>query len=110
MNIFPSFVRSLLLTAILSFSTPVVVVGVMLAVLSLVAYLPGMEAIAQTGSSLILQFLAIFGSGCPWAGVFTIGLACSFVGGLFDTYAFYSYQTPATINSYQLEKNKVNFT
>ena len=59
MNIFPSFVRSLLLTTVLSFSTPVVVVGMMLALLSLVAYLPGIEAIAQTGSSLILQFLAV---------------------------------------------------
>ena len=94
MNIFPSFVRSLLLTTILSFSTPVVVVGMMLTVLSLIAYLPGINAIAQTSSSLILQFLAVFGSGCPWSGVCIIGLACSFVGGLFDTYAFYSYQTP----------------
>ncbi len=98
MNIFPSFVRSLLLTTVLSFSTPVVLVGMMLALLSLVAYLPGIEAIAQTGSSLILQFLAVFGSGCPWAGVCIIGLACSFVGGLFDTYAFYNYQAPVTIN------------
>ncbi|GAC1459093.1 MAG: hypothetical protein NVSMB70_03950 [Chamaesiphon sp.] len=65
----------------------------MLASVCLVGYIPGLEAIAQTSSTQILQFLATFGSGCPVQGVLVIGFTCSFVGALFDTYAFYRYQT-----------------
>jgi len=97
MSIFPSFRPSLLLTLILSFATPILLVGGVLASVYLVACVPGVEAIGQSVSGQILQFLATFGSGCPVEGVLVIGLTCSFVGALFDTYAFYSYQIGATI-------------
>jgi hypothetical protein len=92
MNIFPSFLRSLLLTTIFSFVAPILLVGGVLASVSLAGYIPGVEVIGQVVTSQILQFLATFGSGCAIEGVLIIGLTCSFVGALFDTYAFYHYQ------------------
>ncbi|MBW4576519.1 MAG: hypothetical protein KME08_14685 [Aphanothece sp. CMT-3BRIN-NPC111] len=93
MSIFPSFLRSLFLTTILSFAAPILLVGGGLAVVSLVGYIPGLAAMGQAGVAQILQFLATFGTGCPLQGILVIGWTCSFVGGLFDTYAFYRYQS-----------------
>ncbi len=93
MNIFPNYLRSLMLTLILTFATPILLLGGILTGASLVGYIPGLEALSQTSTGQILQFLATFGSGCPFEGVLVIGSTCSFVGALFDTYAFYRYQT-----------------
>jgi len=41
----------------------------------------------------LLSFLAVFGTGSPLEGVLVIGMTCSIVGALFDTYAFYRYQS-----------------
>ena len=92
MSIFPNFLRSLLLTIILSFAAPILLVGGGLAVVFLVGYIPGLAAMGQTAAAQILQFLATFGTGRPVQGILVIGWTCSFVGGLFDTYAFYRYQ------------------
>lgn len=92
MRIVPNFLRSLLLTSVLSFAAPLLLVGGALVSLSLLGYIPLLEKIGQTGAEQILGFLAIFGSGCPLEGILVIGCACGFVGGLFDTYAFYRYQ------------------
>lgn len=93
MSIFPNFLRSLLLTSVLSFTAPLLLVGGVWVSLFLLGYIPLLEAIAQTGSEQILNFLAIFGNGCPLEGILVIGCTCGFVGALFDTYAFYRYQT-----------------
>ncbi len=92
MSIFPNYLRSLLLTSILSFAAPILLLGGMLASVSILRYIPVLENIGQTSTAQILKFLAIFGSGCPFEGLMVIGFTCSIAGALFDTYAFYNYQ------------------
>jgi hypothetical protein len=82
----------LILTIFLSFATPILLVGGILASLAILAYLPGADAIALNCINAIVQFLATFGNGCPLSGLFTIGLTCSFVGGLFKLSTYYRYQ------------------
>ena len=93
MSIFPNFFRSLLLTSILSFVAPILLIGGTLAGLSSIGYIPGLGIICHSGAESIWKFLAVFGSGCPIQGLLTIGMTCAFVGAMFDTYAFYRYQT-----------------
>ena len=93
MSILPNFFRSLLLTSIFSFATPILLVGGMLGGSFLVRYIPGLQIIGQSGADCIWQFLAIFGSGSPREGILAIALSFGLVGALFDTYAFYRYQT-----------------
>jgi hypothetical protein len=93
MSILPNFLRSLLLTIILSFVAPIVLVIGLLAALSGIGCIPGLETAGQAGAAQLLQFLGVFGSGCPVQGIIVIGFTCSLVGALFDTYAFYRYQS-----------------
>lgn len=93
MSILPNYLRSLVLTVLLCFVAPILLVIALFAALGIVCYIPGIEAIGQTGTKQLLNFLAVFGSGCPFQGVMTIGSTCSLVGALFDTYAFYRYQS-----------------
>jgi hypothetical protein len=92
MSILPSFLRSLLLTIIFSFVTPMFLGGGALGSLFLIGYIPGLQAMAQAIADAILQFLATFGTGNPFRGLVVISLTCASVGALFDTYAFYRYQ------------------
>lgn len=89
MSFLPSFLRSLLLTIVLSFVAPVLLVGGALLSLSLFTHIPGLQGIAQAIAEQILQFLATFGSGSSFQGLVVIGLTCGVVGALFDAYAFY---------------------
>lgn len=93
MSILPNFLRSLVLTVFLSFVAPFVVVIVLLAAFSAIGYVPGLETSGQAGTTQLFNFLAVFGSGCPIQGVIVISCTCSLVGALFDTYAFYRYQS-----------------
>lgn len=93
MTIFPNFLRSLVLTISLSFVAPIVLMTALLAVISVISFVPGLEAVGQTGTTQLLQFLAVFGSGSPLQGATTIGFTCSLVGALFDAYTFYRYQS-----------------
>lgn len=92
MSILPNFLRSLALTVFLCFVTPFVIVAVLLAPLIGIGYIPGFETVGSSGTSQLLQFLAVFGSGCPFQGIMVIGFTCGLVGALFDTYSFYRYQ------------------
>lgn len=92
MTIWMNFLRSLLLTIILSFVAPMFLVGAMLVIVSLMGYIPGLQGITEAIATHILQFLIIFGSGTALRGLFVISLTCSFVGVLFDTYAYYRCQ------------------
>jgi len=92
-DIMLNFMTSLLLTIILSFHAPIVVVGVMLGCFLAVSYIPGLALIGQTGIAMIEDFLAVFGSGCPLKGILTIGFSCGLVGGLFDIYNYHCYQS-----------------
>lgn len=93
MSLLPNYLRSLILTILLCFVAPIVLVTALFAALGVISYVPGLETLGQTGTTQMLQFLAVFGSGCPFQGVMTIGSTCSLVGALFDTYAFYRYQS-----------------
>ncbi len=93
MSILPNFIRSLVLASLFSFIAPILLMGGTLAGLSLISYIPGFQTIGQSGVEPIWQFLTIFGSGCPFRGMLVIGMTCSLVGSIFDTYAFYKYQT-----------------
>jgi hypothetical protein len=89
-----SFLRSLVLTTVLSFSAPILLFTAVLGSIWLFACIPGFNAIGQAASHALMQLPIAFGDGCAVSGAITIGLVCAFVGGLFDTYAFfYSFQT-----------------
>ncbi|MGL5080306.1 MAG: hypothetical protein ACRC8A_02350 [Microcoleaceae cyanobacterium] len=92
MNHFLGFLRSLLLTMLLSFLAPVLLIHGGLASFILVAHLPTLETVGQFCSHQILEFLTVFGSGQPWLGTIIIGLTFSLVGALFDTYAVFQHQ------------------
>jgi hypothetical protein len=80
--------RSLLLTTIVSFAVPVIVVsGTLIALLGL-SYLPILEKVGRIGMEQLQIFLAVFGSGCALQGIVTIGLTCAIVGALFDLFNF----------------------
>lgn len=87
-----NLMRSLLLTTLLSFTTPIVLVGILLTFVSAIGYLPGLSDFGQICASQILEILAIFGTGCPLQGVLIIGFTWGMVGGLFELYNFYLYQ------------------
>ncbi len=88
MSILPSFRPTLALTIVFSFVAPIFLVSGLLVSFSLLGHLPGLAAISAAINQGITEFLAAFGSGSSWRGTAIIGLACSFVGALFDTYNF----------------------
>lgn len=92
MSIFPHFLRSLLLTSLLSFVVPVLMLGTVLVVLSAIGYIPGIDILGQIGTEKLVKFLIVFGDGYPLQGLLTIGLTCALVGSLFDLFNFYRYQ------------------
>ncbi|MEH1943265.1 MAG: hypothetical protein V7L01_24010 [Nostoc sp.] len=92
MTIFTNFLRSLLLTIIFSFVAPIFLIGGGLLLLSLMGYFPGLQELTEAIAIQIMHFLATFGTGTPLRGLFVISLTCSFVGSLFDMYAYYRCQ------------------
>ncbi len=92
MSSLPNFLFSLLLTAIFSFSAPVIVVGAIVVIPIAVSYIPGLAVFGQIFLATVFEFLATFGNGSPLQGILTIALACSLVGSLFNLYTFYRYQ------------------
>lgn len=92
-RILNNFLISLLVTALMSFSTPIIFFGVMLGILLIVSHIPGVAVLGQTGAIEILNFLAVFGNGQPLIGVIILGIVGSVVGGLFDMFNFYRYQS-----------------
>lgn len=92
MSILPNLVRSLLLSILMSFVAPILVMGSFFLLCFSVSFLPILETMGNAGARMITDFLAVFGTGYPLQGVLVIGLACSLVGGLFDLFNFYCYQ------------------
>lgn len=92
MSLLPNLLRSLLITGIFSFLAPTLLVGVVWAVISLMGYIPHAEAVSHVGIAQLTHVLDVFGSGSAFRGLLVIGLVCSLVGVLFDTYTFYRYQ------------------
>jgi hypothetical protein len=91
MSFFPNFLRSVLLTSLLSFVAPLLLIGAGLTGCSLIGLVPALEGVGRSGEDLILQFLATFGSGCPLQGFLVIGMTFGLVGALFDTYASFQH-------------------
>ncbi|WP_392534939.1 hypothetical protein [Nostoc sp. C117] len=92
MTIFTNFLRSLLLTIVFSFIAPMFLVGSGLLLLSAIGHLPSLQEFTEAIATQIVHFLATFGSGTPLRGLLVISLTCSFVGALFDMYAYYRCQ------------------
>jgi ABC-type anion transport system duplicated permease subunit len=88
-----NFLRSLFLAALFSFFAPLLLVSGSLASTWVLTCIPGLEFIGQVPANMLLDFLGAFGSGCAFQGMLTIGLACGFVGALFDIYVFYNFRT-----------------
>jgi hypothetical protein len=93
MHILPNWFRSLLLTVLLSFMAPIVLLGGLLAFLLVVSYIPGINLVGHLGTTALCKFLAVFGTGYPLHGIVTIGLTFSLVGGLLDLFNLYKYES-----------------
>jgi hypothetical protein len=91
MSIVPPFLRSLLVTSLLSFLLPLVILGTARMVFSLLSSIPPWMELGNSGNRALIEFLTTFGSGNPVEGVFVIGLTCSFVGSLFDVFTPHRY-------------------
>ncbi len=91
MNLPSVYLRSLFLTSLVSFLTPLLFVGSTIAGLMLLGLVPGLDVFSQWSSGVILTFLQTFGSGKALEGSLVIGGACGVVGALFDTYIFYRH-------------------
>lgn len=92
MSILPNLLRSLLITSVFSFLVPMIGVGIILAMLALLGYIPDLTMLSNTGIEQVLHFLSVFGSGNSLHGLLTICTTGSVVGILFDAYTFYRYQ------------------
>jgi hypothetical protein len=83
------FLRSVLLAAAFSFAGPLFLISSTILLLSAAAYIPWVQPFSSFLVDQILRFLAAFGNGRVYEGALVIGMACSFVGALFDTYVYY---------------------
>ncbi len=92
MNIFTQLLRSILLTCILTFTTPILIIGSIQGILLMLTYIPILTGIGHIGISQICCFLAIFGEGSIWYGMLVISATFAIVGILFDTVNFYRCQ------------------
>lgn len=93
MSTLPNLLRSLLLTSVFSFLTPVLFLGLLLVGSVVVSYVPHLATFGDSSLEQITHFLQVFGSGNVWRGLTVIGLVGSLVGILFDTYIFYRFQS-----------------
>lgn len=89
----PNILRSFTLAVLFAFAVPLVMVGGVLGILLGISYVPGVMVFGQMGSESIVHFLAVFGSGYPLLGMLTIGGTCGMVGGVFDVFNFYFFQS-----------------
>jgi hypothetical protein len=88
-----NLLRSLVLSTLLSFIAPLLLVGGILTTLYATSFVPGIAHLSHTVASQILTFLAVFGSGYPVQGILIICFAFALVGSLFDLFNFlYVYQ------------------
>jgi|APDOM4702015191_1054821.scaffolds.fasta_scaffold712040_1 hypothetical protein len=97
MKLLSTFTRSLLLAAIASFLAPMVLLGAAWLGMQLWTYLPGVGGLGLAVNHHLTGFLLVFGNGSLCDGVLTISIVCALVGSLFDTYAFYNFQTQKNI-------------
>jgi hypothetical protein len=87
-----SLLRSLIITSILSFLAPLLLIGTLLSGLLMVKHIPHLGTMSQMGLDLLLSFLTVFGTGSAVQGLLIISGVSTVVSILFDTYTFYRYQ------------------
>lgn len=92
MRTISSIFVSLLLTTLIGFATPALVIGLVFSILLVLGYIPGLTIVGHCGTVQILNFLAVFGTGNPFEGVIILGSAFAVVGFLFDMYILYFYR------------------
>ncbi len=76
-------IQSFLLTALFSFTLPLLLIGSLLGGLTVVHWLPGLTSGSYQAFSFVMDVLAAFGDGQALNGSFVIAAAFGFVGGLF---------------------------
>lgn len=84
-----NLLSSVMVTVVISFTFPVMLVVSLLIISLGISYLPGLESIGEVGLNQLLTFLEIFGAGSVWRGVLIIGLTLALVAGWFDIYTLY---------------------
>jgi len=94
-----NFIRSFLVTVVISFTFPIIVVASLLGFSFAISYFPGLESIGEIGLNQILTFLSIFGAGSVLRGIVVIGLTIALVGGWFDLYTLYRGRQLKPFNS-----------
>ncbi len=93
MRIAPSILFSLVLTATISFTIPIIVAGLVLGMAFTISLIPGLVTFGHHVVTMIFEFLAVFGNGNPIGGVVTLGLVSAFVGLILDLSNAYRYQS-----------------
>jgi hypothetical protein len=93
MNIWFSFLISLLLTTMVSFVMPIILCGLILISLAIASYLPGIAVIGKACYPQVWAFLNMFGNGSVGEGILILALTCGIAGFLFEALNFYRYQT-----------------
>ncbi|MFE4108331.1 hypothetical protein [Almyronema epifaneia] len=83
--------RSLILTAIVSFLIPLGLMGAVIGLVLLANHIAPLATFSQLILQRLLQFLGVFGGGDALEGILTIGLASGVVGTLFDAFAYFRY-------------------
>jgi hypothetical protein len=86
-----NFAHSLLLAIAAGSVAPLVLLTIACLGFQLVACLPWIGVFGAWINQSIGNFLMDFGNGSAVQGLVIISLVCGLVGGLFDTYAFYSF-------------------
>lgn len=89
MNIKSNLLRAVLLTSVLSFVAPCLLICGGLTSFYFISLFPILQAVGHSGADLMLQFLATFGDGRPCEGFLVIGSTFALVGALFEFYAYY---------------------
>ena len=89
MALMSSYVRSVVVTSIISFLAPQVLLGSLTILLLTVALIPGLAELGQAGLQAVAAFLQTFGEGSVLEGLLVLGSVAGAVGALFDTYIFY---------------------
>ncbi|AFZ48603.1 hypothetical protein Cyast_2660 [Cyanobacterium stanieri PCC 7202] len=111
MNMWLSFLFSLLLTSLVSFATPIIICVLILVSFYLMAYVPALGFLGEAGYEHTWNFLTVFGDGSGSMGMLIIGATCAIVGFLFEALNFYRYQTLIhhPLSSWFLRRNSSDF-
>lgn len=91
MKRFSNLLSSFVVTVVISFALPVMLVLGLLTTALGISYFPGLESVGEVTLNQLLAFLSIFGAGSVGRGVIVIGLTLALVAGWFDIYTLYRF-------------------